>query len=132
MAEVLRTFDLPVRDASGEYAARAVGRHADDGMWEGWLEFVPIGKKADVAVGPVESRQPEREHLVYWASGLTPVFLEGALHRARTPLTVEVRTEDPPLSEAPAARRRRVVTLSNQPEPVLDPFDIGARNLDIL
>ena len=137
MSEVLMTYSETITDPDGTFVARAVGRRARDNMWEGWLEFIPVGlhgseAAAHVIVGPVESRQPEREHLLYWASGLTPVFLEGALHRARTPLTVEVRTEDPPLSEAPAARRRRVVTLSNQPEPVLDPFDIGARNLDIL
>src|SRR5687768_1766069 len=41
MAEVLVTFDESVSDASGEYQARAVGRLGDDGMWEGWLEFIP-------------------------------------------------------------------------------------------
>ena len=42
MAEVLVSFDQPVRDELGEYHARAVGRAADDGMWEGWIEFRPI------------------------------------------------------------------------------------------
>jgi hypothetical protein len=133
MAEVLRTFDLPLRTASGEYAARAVGRHADDGMWEGWLEFVPIGKHGNVIVGGVESRQPENEHLVYWASGLTPVFLEGALDRARRPVTVRVRAVEQPYSSAPEPRG---VTVSRVmppgPQPVLDPFEIGGRSLDTL
>ena len=133
MAEVLRAFDGPVSDTSGEYGARAVGRRADDGMWEGWLEFVPIGKNRDVVVGAVESRQPEKDHLVYWASGLTPVFLEGALARARRPVTVRVRTVEQPYSNAP---EKRSVTVSRVmppgPEPVLDPFEIGGRNLDLL
>src|SRR3712207_7384770 len=43
MAEVLATFDDPVVDDAGAYRARAVGRLADDGMWEGWLEFSPQG-----------------------------------------------------------------------------------------
>ena len=43
MSEILRSFDEPILDNSGEYHARVVGRLADDGMWEGWLEFVPHG-----------------------------------------------------------------------------------------
>ena len=133
MAEVLRSFDHPVRDASGDYTVRVVGRHSDDGMWEGWLEFVPVGKIGRVVVGGVESRQPEREHLIYWASGLTPVFLEGALDRARRPVTVHVDTVEQPYSSAPEPRR---VTASRVmppgPEPVLDPFAIGGRSLDVL
>ena len=39
MAEVFRVFDEPVVDQSGSYHARVVGRRAEDGMWEGWLEF---------------------------------------------------------------------------------------------
>jgi len=88
MAEVLVSFDQPVRDQLGEYHARAVGRLADDGMWEGWIEFAPLDGGGEVLLTGVESRQPERVHLEYWATGLTPVFLEGALNRARRPVTV--------------------------------------------
>src|SRR4030095_10093753 len=89
MAEVLRSFDEPIRDESGEYHARVVGRLANDGMWEGWFEFVPLeGRSPDALVSPVESRQPEHEHLEYWASGLSVVYAEGALQRARRPTTV--------------------------------------------
>jgi hypothetical protein len=31
---------------------------------------------------PVETTQPNREALTYWASGIEPVYLEGALERA--------------------------------------------------
>ena len=133
MAEVLCAFDGPVQDAAGNYAARAVGRHADDGMWEGWLEFVPIDGDGEAIVSSVESRQPEHEHLVYWATGLTPVFLEGALARARRPVTVRVRTVELPVSSAPEPRRVTVTRIRTPgPEPVLDPFEIGRRNLDVL
>jgi hypothetical protein len=63
---------------------------------------------------------PEREHLVYWASGLSTIYAEGALARALRPLTVRTRIIETPVSQAPARN------------PVLNPFDIGARNLDIL
>lgn len=133
MAEVLRTFDVPVNDGVTDYFARAVGRLADDGMWEGWLEFVPATDKHDVIVGSVESRQPEREHLAYWASGLSTVFLEGAFARARRPVSVRVRAVELPYSAEPEPRS---VTVSRVmppgPEPVLDPFEIGSRSLDVL
>ena len=133
MAEVLVSFDQPVRDELGEYHARAVGRLADDGMWEGWIEFTAIDGSTEVLLTGAESRQPEREHLVYWATGLTPVFLEGALQRARHPHTVRVRPVEVPNSTAPRPRDPVVpVVMPPGPEPVLDPFDIGSRSLDVL
>jgi hypothetical protein len=102
-------------------------------MWEGWLEFIPIDGSTEVLIGAVESRQPEKEHLTYWATGLTPVFLEGALHRARHPLTVRVKTVELPYSNAPLPREVTTTrVMPPGPEPVLDPFEIGRRNLDIL
>ena len=130
------TYAAEVGSVSGTFTARAIGRQASDHMWEGWLEFIPVGTQPDAAaeaiIGPVESRQPAREHLVYWATGLSPVYLEGALDRARKPLTVRVRHEDAPLSDEPAPRPRRVAAAASTPEAVLDPFDVGAKNLDIL
>lgn len=133
MAQVLVSFDQPVRDELGEYHARAVGRFADDGMWEGWVEFIPLDSNTEILVTGVESRQPEHPHLQYWATGLTPVFLEGALHRARRPVSVRVRTVETPLSKAPKPRDAVVErTVPLGPEPVLDPFAISARNPDQL
>jgi hypothetical protein len=133
MAEVLVAYRQPIDDGAAQYRARAIGRRASDGMWDGWLEFIPIQGPGDVLVSSVESRQPEREHLIYWATGLTPVYLEGALHRARNPTTVSVRAFETPLSAEPAPRHRTVTTaVPPLPTPVLDPFEIGARNLDIL
>ena len=102
MAEVLLSFDTPVRDASGEYRARAIGRAAPDGMWEAWLEFIALDGGGSVLVTSVESRQPEHGHLVYWATGLAPVYLEGALARARRPAVVRAHPVEVPISEAPA------------------------------
>lgn len=132
MAEVLRSFDDPVMDQLGTYHARVVGRHAEDKMWEGWLEFEPLNRKGETVVGPVESRQPEREHLAYWASGLTPIFVEGALHRAQNPLVVRTRVIEEPVSNHPAPRMVTGPPREFKPEAVLDPFEVGGRNLDIL
>ena len=132
MAEVLVSFESPVGDELGTFRARAVGRLANDNMWQGWLEFVPVDGVGDVLVTSVETTQPEREHLVYWATGLTPVYLEGALSRARNPVTVRVRPFEVAASSAPAPRVDTVRRPSATPEPVLDPFDVGARSLDVL
>jgi hypothetical protein len=135
MADVLRSFDEPIRHSSGSYAARVVGRPAADGMWEGWLEFIPLEPgSGDVVVSSVESRQPAREHLEYWATGLSVVYAEGSLDRAAHPLAVRTRIAETPVSDAPAARviTEPVRSTIPGPEPVLDPFDIGRRSLDIL
>jgi hypothetical protein len=100
-------------------------------MWEGWLEFIPQ-RGGDAVVGHVETTQPEREHLVYWATGLTPVYLEGALQRALKPTTVRVRVVDPAVSEAPAPRPISRTVPNPGPEAVLDPFAVSARNPAIL
>ena len=132
MAEVLRSFDDPVTDQLGTYHARVVGRHAEDKMWEGWLEFQPIGGGGGVVVGPVESRQPEREHLAYWAGGLSAIFVEGALRRAQNTLVVRTRVLEEAVSDHPAPRMVTGPPREVKPEAVLNPFEVGGRNLDIL
>ena len=132
MAEVFASFATPVSDEFGSYHARAVGRAASDKMWEGWIEFVPADQGTEVLVSGVETRQPAREHLAYWATGLTPVYLEGALARARKPLTVRVPVIEEPISDRPASRRVVAERVASTPEPVLDPFEVGQRSLDIL
>jgi hypothetical protein len=135
MAEVLVSFETPVSDETGTYHARAIGRRAEDGMWEGWLEFDSLDSDESALIGPVESRQPEHGHLVYWATGLTPVYLEGALRRARNPIIVRARAVEEPASDAPAPR---AVVIPAPPrvvhrEAVLDPFEVARLSgLDIL
>ena len=131
MSEVIRSIDEPILDNSGEYHARVVGRLADDGMWEGWLEFVPLaGGKA--LISAVESRQPEREHLEYWASGLSVVYAEGALMRTRKPTTIRTQVIETPASDAPAPRLLVTSPRFAGTKPILDPFEVGSHSLDIL
>src|SRR4051812_27046835 len=132
MAEVLTSFTTPVRDDFGSYFARAVGRAAPDHRWEGWIEFVPADGGGDVLVSPIESRQPERQHLAYWATGLTQVYLEGALRRARQPVVVRVPVIDEPISDQPASRRVMVHRVTPNPDPVLDPFEVGGHSPQVL
>jgi hypothetical protein len=64
------------------YAVRVRGRAREDGRWEGWLEFEP-GRGGRALRTPRETTQPNRDALRYWATGLEPIYLEGALARAR-------------------------------------------------
>jgi hypothetical protein len=82
MSEVLVEFDasLVARDGT-RWTPRACGGVADDGLWEGWIDFASADGTAHVRT-PRETEQPNREDLAYWATGLTQVYLEGALRRA--------------------------------------------------
>jgi hypothetical protein len=85
MAEVLVKFDEAVADPSGvRYFPRAVGRERNDGLWEGWIEFIPADGDGSIDSGR-ESTQPNRRDLEYWAQGLTRAYLQGALGRALSP-----------------------------------------------
>jgi hypothetical protein len=82
--ELIHVFTGEIADEDGHaYTARALGRKRPDrSVWEGWLEFTPLGGGGMTRRGPVETTQPNREALAYWASGIEPVYLEGALERA--------------------------------------------------
>ena len=85
MADVLLTFEKPVAGGDGRtYTARACGRETDGGLWEGWLEFVPENG-SPVLRSERETTQPNRTDAEYWATGLTPVYREGALRRTLEP-----------------------------------------------
>jgi len=73
----LEPFDGPDGRA---YSAQVCGLPRPDGMWEGWLAFFDAGGRA-WHTGR-ETVQPHRGALAYWASGLTPTYLDGALGRA--------------------------------------------------
>src|SRR5687768_3704803 len=87
MAEVLATYEEPVVGPDGtSYRAQACGAEAEDGTdrWEGWIEFVPVEGGAPVR-SRRETTQPNRTDTAYWATGLSPVYLEGALERTLSP-----------------------------------------------
>ena len=82
MAHVLLTFRSRLVTEDGTaFIARVWGCKRDDGLWEGWIEFVAEDGGA-VARTPRETTQPNLTDLSYWASGLGPVYLEGAFRRA--------------------------------------------------
>jgi len=122
MAEVLYEFDTPIAAQNGRtYMARACGDEMRGGLWQGWIEFVPVG-----AGEPVRSRrettQPNREDAHYWATGLTPIFLEGSLKRALNPLIrPPARDVLAAIFDSPAPNS---LTAPPSGEAVLNPFSV--------
>jgi len=83
MAELLQEYSSRVRGHDGtEYVVRSYGEERSDGTWTGWLEFDPSGPTGQVLRTGQETSQPSRVTIEYWATGLEPVYFEGALERA--------------------------------------------------
>ena len=123
MAEVFVEFTEPVRGEDvTEFLARACGAEDEKtGLWQGWIEFTPI-PDGEVVRSRRETTQPNRQDLAYWATGLTPVYLEGALHRALTPrVAVEPPPAPAPAFDGPAPDTILPVDSSNS---VLNPFSV--------
>lgn len=130
MAEVLLEFEGRLLGPDQRaYEARVCGRERDDGLWEGWLEFVADDNV--VATGR-ETTQPGRDQLHYWATGLTAAYLDGALLRTLRPAP-EVRpravAHATPAFDRPAPHVGRPAAAETaRVEPaaraVLDPFAV--------
>lgn len=128
MAEVLVRFTERIAAEDGAlYLPQACGGIADDGLWEGWIEFVSPSRTLR---SPRETEQPNRDALVYWAEGLTIAYLEGALDRALAWRSVNLPAADMPSSSSsrPAARRATGAT----PHAILDPFTAYAEGEELL
>ena len=122
MAEVLVEFAEAVTSEDGKnYTARACGSAMPDGKWQGWLEFVPLGAGEPVRSSR-ETTQPNRTDTEYWATGLTYVYLEGALHRAlNRPVRPIPKPIAPPHFDRPA---EGFAIRGETTESVLDPFSV--------
>lgn len=84
MRHLIHAFSTRVVDDNGiRYVAMAYGVQRTDGTWAGWLEFSPVGHAGPVLKTDEETSQPNRTTLEYWASGLEPVYLDGAFARAQ-------------------------------------------------
>src|ERR1051326_7696162 len=107
MDEILQQFEQPVIDESGErYAVYLYSRSRPGDTWQGWLVFERQNDGRRYATrGPgdpgggwlvferqtagrryatgVETTQPNRQAILYWATGLTDSYFDGAFNRAR-------------------------------------------------
>src|SRR5947207_5346553 len=84
MPQLIHQHSTRVRAADGtDYYARTYGESRADGTWSGWIEFVPADRPGATLCTDQETSQPDRKAVEYWAGGLEPVYLEGALARAQ-------------------------------------------------
>ena len=77
--------ELTERFTSGggvPYQVRIWGGPRAERTWAGWLEFASADG-TDVRRTGQETTQPDREQVLYWATGLGPAYFEGAFARAR-------------------------------------------------
>lgn len=78
--QAVTTLDTPVILDGREWKMLIEGQERNDGTWAGRLVFVDGATSRTTGQ---ETSQPNREALEYWATGLEPVYLDGALSRAR-------------------------------------------------
>jgi hypothetical protein len=82
MAElVLLPQNIAIESGGIRFLPRIYGQQRADGTWEAWIEFHPAAGGTP-KVTDRESTQPNRTAVEYWASGLEPVYFEGAFDRA--------------------------------------------------
>lgn len=132
MAEVLVQFTTPVLSEAGElYKPEACGGVSDDGLWEGWIEFTSE-TTGRVYRSARETTQPNRNDLLYWAKGLTEVYLEGALKRALGPANPVPPPDEVVVSNFPGPATGRPLTTGAAAQAVLDPINAYAQGEQLL
>jgi hypothetical protein len=126
VAETLVEFQEHVISPDGTvYEARACGGPMPGGNWQGWIEFIPLNGGEPVR-SRRETTQPNRADTVYWATGLTPVYLEGALRRALDqPFVAPVPLAQPSVFDGPAPSTVAAFAPAEAaPTSILDPFSV--------
>lgn len=132
MAETLLAFQLPVIAPGGTaYEARACGREMAGGGWQGWLEFVPLAGGPPIR-SQRETTQPNRVDTEYWATGLTPVYLEGALKRALTSHVVPTAPHQSSVFARPASSTIKRSAKVAPAASVLNPFSVYEKGEPLL
>ena len=133
MAEVLFEYQQLFDGPDGTvYRARACGGEMDSDLWEGWIEFVPVGGGKALR-SRRETTQPNRTDAVYWATGISGVYLEGAFDRALNPLVVAVPPPpEPPAYDGPAPPYEIEVPLKVKGDAILDPFSVFEKGEELL
>ena len=127
MAQVLAQYpDVLTDEDRVSYRAHACGAPMPDGKWQGWLEFIPLDGSAPIRSGR-ETTQPNRADTEYWATGLTVVYLEGALQRALHPLVRTEVIQDVPAYTEPAPPVVQSISKQTPSEAVLNPFHVYER-----
>ncbi|MET0163993.1 MAG: hypothetical protein ABW318_03185 [Vicinamibacterales bacterium] len=110
MREIIVDLERTVLSADGdEYYGQVAGDQRPDGMWEAWVEFIPVDDSLEPLQTNIETTQPTREDAIRWSETLTDVYIQGAFTRAVTAADVGVPVTYP------------TVTAGVAP---LDPFEV--------
>lgn len=124
MERLLQVFDTPFTDPDGNvYDVLLYGQSRPADTWQGWLAFRRRNDLAEIATG-VETTQPSAEAVLYWATGLSATYFDGAFARARdqvrtTPAAVPT---PPPLRDVKADRETYVERLTELERDILEVF----------
>jgi hypothetical protein len=133
VSETLCQYQTPVRSSAGElFHARACGAPLDGTVWEGWIEFDPTDGGPAIRTRR-ETTQPNRTDTEYWATGLSAVYLEGALKRAlEGPIPVYAPVVHPPSYATAAPAISIIPTDGPAVRSVLDPFSVYEKGETLL
>lgn len=134
MAEVLVEFEDALVAPDGTiYHARACGAAANDGtdIWEGWIEFIPARGRKPLRTHR-ETTQPNRKDTAYWATGLSSVYLQGALDRTLDPgpAVAAPVEKDEAAFDGPAPSG--AVSMEPTVPTVLNPFSVYRKGEELL
>ena len=123
MERLLQTFETPFRDTDGDtYDVQVYGRSRPGDTWEGWLVFT---RQRDGVryITQTETTQPSSEAVLYWATGLSTTYFDGAFVRARGPAPiVSISGPVPPLRDVTADERTYLRRLNELEQRVLTLF----------
>lgn len=97
--------ELPVLvDARGRmHSARVLGALAEDGSWDGAIEF--LDEDGHTYETKVETHQPSLTDLIYWSTALTQSYVAAALTRAKALKAKPSRAASHAVARGVGARR---------------------------
>jgi hypothetical protein len=82
LIQLAQRFTALLKGPDGvRYTARAYMARQPGGRWEAWLVFFSLMDGTALATDR-ETTQSTRADVLYWATGLTETYLQGALERA--------------------------------------------------
>ena len=97
MERLLQQFEQPIEDSAGTtYNVSVHGRSRPGDTWQGWLVFERATDGRRFSTG-VETTQSSAEGILYWATGLTGAYFDGALARALEPRDPDSQAVESPL-----------------------------------
>jgi len=100
-------------------------------LWEGWIEFIAVDDEHVLRTSR-ETTQPNRVDALYWASGLTRTYLEGALDRAAHHIERIKTAAARPVFREPAPHVRTGPGAGPARQAILDPFSVYGKGEAIL